>query len=185
MNACSCLTLILACIVYWQAREISRMAAAQDFPFDPGLLRHVRTSTGPSSPAATSNGSSASRPPGRPCARERLRAVRGARRWGRGVGMSEALVPAAAATAAVTDRGAAGFTLPQVIVDAGPGMRSQGFWSSSRRGSRTRVRGRSASPPCRRFSWSPKTAHFWSALATGTFASTAASRISLSKLDTF
>ena len=41
MNACSCLTLILACIVYWQAREISRLAAAPDFPFDPALLRHV------------------------------------------------------------------------------------------------------------------------------------------------
>ena len=41
VNACSCLTLILACIVYWQAREISRMAAAPDFPFDPELLRHV------------------------------------------------------------------------------------------------------------------------------------------------
>ena len=41
MNACSCLTLILACIVYWQAREISRIAAAPDFPFDPDLLRHV------------------------------------------------------------------------------------------------------------------------------------------------
>ena len=41
VNACSCLTLILACIVYWQAREISRMAAAPDFPFDPDLLRHV------------------------------------------------------------------------------------------------------------------------------------------------
>ena len=41
VNACSCLTLILACIVYWQAREISRMAAAADFPFDPDLLRHV------------------------------------------------------------------------------------------------------------------------------------------------
>ena len=38
MNACSCLTLILACIVYWQAREISRLAAAPDFPFDPDLL---------------------------------------------------------------------------------------------------------------------------------------------------
>ncbi len=37
----SCLTLILACIVYWQAREISRLAAAPDFPFDPDLLRHV------------------------------------------------------------------------------------------------------------------------------------------------
>ena len=57
--------------------------------------------------------------------------------------MSEALVPAAAATAAVTARGAAGFTLPQVIVDAGPGMRSQGFWSSSRRGS-TNARTRAA-----------------------------------------
>ena len=32
VNACSCLTLILACIVYRQAREISRMAAAPDFP---------------------------------------------------------------------------------------------------------------------------------------------------------
>ena len=41
MNACSCLTLILACIVYWQAREISRLAAAPGFPFDPDLLRHV------------------------------------------------------------------------------------------------------------------------------------------------
>ncbi len=41
VNACSCLTLILACIVYWQAREISRIAAAPDFPFDPDLLRHV------------------------------------------------------------------------------------------------------------------------------------------------
>ena len=41
VSACSCLTLILACIVYWQAREISRIAAAPDFPFDPDLLRHV------------------------------------------------------------------------------------------------------------------------------------------------
>ena len=41
MNACSCLTLILACIVYWQAREISRMTAAPDFPFDLELLTHV------------------------------------------------------------------------------------------------------------------------------------------------
>ncbi|MXY78314.1 MAG: Tn3 family transposase, partial [Chloroflexi bacterium] len=39
--SCSCLTLILACIVYWQAREISRLAAAPDFPFDRDLLRHV------------------------------------------------------------------------------------------------------------------------------------------------
>ena len=41
VTACSCLTLILACIVYWQAREISRLAAAPDFPFDPDLLRYV------------------------------------------------------------------------------------------------------------------------------------------------
>ena len=34
--------------------------------------------------------------------------------------MSEALVPAAAATSAVTDRGVGRFALPQVIVDAGP-----------------------------------------------------------------
>ena len=41
MNACSCLTLILACIVYWQAREISRIAAASDFPFDPEFIARV------------------------------------------------------------------------------------------------------------------------------------------------
>ena len=41
IKTCSCLTLILACIIYWQAREISRMTAAQDFPFDHDLLRHV------------------------------------------------------------------------------------------------------------------------------------------------
>ena len=41
MNACSCLTLILACIVYWQAREISRIAAAPDFPFDPEFIARV------------------------------------------------------------------------------------------------------------------------------------------------
>ena len=41
VSACSWLTLILACIVYWQARDISRIAAAPDFPFDPDLLRHV------------------------------------------------------------------------------------------------------------------------------------------------
>ena len=44
VNACSCLTLILACIVYWQARETSRRAAAPDFPFAPDLLRHVSPS---------------------------------------------------------------------------------------------------------------------------------------------
>ena len=41
MNACSCLTLILACIVYWQARELSRIAAAPNFPFDPRLIARV------------------------------------------------------------------------------------------------------------------------------------------------
>ncbi len=30
MNTCSCLTLILACIVYWQAREISRVLSQSD-----------------------------------------------------------------------------------------------------------------------------------------------------------
>ena len=41
MNTCSCLTLILACFICWQAKEISRLAAAPDFPFDPALLRHL------------------------------------------------------------------------------------------------------------------------------------------------
>ncbi len=41
MKTCSCLTLILACIIYWQAREISRVTAQPDFPFDHDLLRHV------------------------------------------------------------------------------------------------------------------------------------------------
>jgi Tn3 transposase DDE domain len=44
MNTCSCLTLILACIVYWQAREISR-ALSQGDPLGNGidlsLLEHV------------------------------------------------------------------------------------------------------------------------------------------------
>jgi hypothetical protein len=25
MNSCSCLTLLLACVIYWQAKEISRV----------------------------------------------------------------------------------------------------------------------------------------------------------------
>ena len=41
MKTCSRLTLILASIIYWQAKEISRMTAAPDFPFDRNLLRHV------------------------------------------------------------------------------------------------------------------------------------------------
>jgi len=41
MKTCSCLTLILACIIYWQAREISRLSAAPDFPFDRTLRQHI------------------------------------------------------------------------------------------------------------------------------------------------
>ena len=41
MKTCSCLTLILACIIHWQAREITRSTAAPDFPFDPELVRHI------------------------------------------------------------------------------------------------------------------------------------------------
>jgi hypothetical protein len=44
MNTCSCLNLILACIVYWQAREISRVLSQCD-PLangvDTSLLEHV------------------------------------------------------------------------------------------------------------------------------------------------
>ena len=44
MNACSCLNLILACIVYWQAREIARVLSQCD-PLangvDTSLLQHV------------------------------------------------------------------------------------------------------------------------------------------------
>ena len=44
MNTCSCLTLILACIVYWQAREISRVLSQCDpvgNGIDLSLLEHV------------------------------------------------------------------------------------------------------------------------------------------------
>ena len=44
MNTCSCLTLILACIVYWQAREISRVLRhcdPIDNEVDLSLLEHV------------------------------------------------------------------------------------------------------------------------------------------------
>jgi Tn3 transposase DDE domain len=44
MNTCSCLTLILACIVYWQAREISRVSGHCDAAgngIDLSLLEHV------------------------------------------------------------------------------------------------------------------------------------------------
>ena len=45
MNGCSCLTLIVACIVYWQAREISRTISEcgdrEDAGLDLSLLEHV------------------------------------------------------------------------------------------------------------------------------------------------
>ncbi len=44
MNTCSCLNLILACIVYWQAREISRVVSQYDpvaNGVDTSLLEHV------------------------------------------------------------------------------------------------------------------------------------------------
>ena len=44
MNTCSCLNLILACIVYWQAREISRVLSQCDpvaNKVDTSLLEHV------------------------------------------------------------------------------------------------------------------------------------------------
>ena len=41
MKACSCLTLIPACIICWQARELSRLSADPDFPSGRTLLQHV------------------------------------------------------------------------------------------------------------------------------------------------
>ena len=44
INSCSCLTLILACVIYWQAREISRVVRwckSQDGKIDVALLDHV------------------------------------------------------------------------------------------------------------------------------------------------
>jgi len=44
MNSCSCLTLILACIIYWQAKEISRVLQSHDLEadgVDGSLLEHV------------------------------------------------------------------------------------------------------------------------------------------------
>ena len=44
MNSCSCLTLLVACIVYWQAREMSRIARQGDAEadgIDLSLLKHV------------------------------------------------------------------------------------------------------------------------------------------------
>jgi Tn3 transposase DDE domain len=44
MNSCSCLTLLLACVVYWQAKEISRvlkMGIPEGEDIDISLLEHV------------------------------------------------------------------------------------------------------------------------------------------------
>lgn len=41
INSCSCLTLILACIIYWQAREISKLIALPEFKTDPRLVGHI------------------------------------------------------------------------------------------------------------------------------------------------
>jgi TnpA family transposase len=44
MNSCSCLTLLLACVVYWQAKEISRvlkMGIPEGEHIDISLLEHV------------------------------------------------------------------------------------------------------------------------------------------------
>ena len=44
MNSCSCLTLILACVIYWQAKEISRVVRwckPADGDIDVALLGHV------------------------------------------------------------------------------------------------------------------------------------------------
>ena len=44
INACSCLTLILACIIYWQAKEISRVVDScrpEENGIDTSLLEHI------------------------------------------------------------------------------------------------------------------------------------------------
>ena len=44
MNSCSCLTLILAYIIYWQAKQITRRALSEDAAeegIDARLLQHV------------------------------------------------------------------------------------------------------------------------------------------------
>ena len=44
MNSCSCLTLILACIIYWQAKQITQTVpsgAVAEEGIDATLLQHV------------------------------------------------------------------------------------------------------------------------------------------------
>ena len=42
-NSCSCLTLIIACIIYWQAKEIHRvlLECPSEEKFDLSLLKHI------------------------------------------------------------------------------------------------------------------------------------------------
>jgi TnpA family transposase len=42
-HACSCLTLVIACIIYWQAKEIHRVIRTHDLPehIDLDLLSHI------------------------------------------------------------------------------------------------------------------------------------------------
>ena len=61
VNPCSCLTLILACIVYRQARGISRITAAPDFLFDSVL------SARSSGRASSSTARAKSTPPSSKC----------------------------------------------------------------------------------------------------------------------
>ena len=44
MNSCSCLTLILACIIYWQAKQITRTMLSGDLAqegIDATLIQHI------------------------------------------------------------------------------------------------------------------------------------------------
>jgi TnpA family transposase len=44
LNSCSCLTLIAACVIYWQAKEITRILQQHDPDtelFDPSLIAHI------------------------------------------------------------------------------------------------------------------------------------------------
>ena len=43
MNSCSCLTLILACVIYWQAKEIARVVrwCKPEDEIDFALLGHL------------------------------------------------------------------------------------------------------------------------------------------------
>lgn len=43
-NTCSCLTLVMACIIYWQAKEIKRLIEERGHELDPlclNMLPHI------------------------------------------------------------------------------------------------------------------------------------------------